>query len=71
MSSPYLSVDQIKPGTLLRSRKDGSLTLVLGDPGVPHGLGWTGWVEAYDFKRGQRIQLHVGYIHAEIVGGRV
>ena len=69
MSSPYLKSDQIKAGTLLRSREDGSLVMILEAPA--YGYGFTGFVSAYDFKKQERIQLNTGYIHAEVVGGGV
>ncbi len=65
MSTPYLRRDQIKAGTLLRSKEDGSLSMILGDP---NEFGYAGYVLAYDFKKGERVQLNMGYIHAEIVG---
>ena len=64
MSTPYLRRDQIKAGTLLRSKEDGSLSMILDEP-----YGYAGYVLAYDFKKGERVQLNAGYIHAEIVGG--
>ena len=66
MSSPYLRRDQIKAGTLLRSKEDGSLALVLCDTGND---GYRDFVLVYDFKKRERVQLNAGYIHAEIVGG--
>jgi len=67
MSTPYLRRDQLKAGTLLRSKEDGSLTMILEDP--PTGFVSTGFVLAYDFRKCKRIQLNTGYIHARIVGG--
>ena len=66
MSSPYLRRDQLKAGTLLRSKEDGSLCLILGNP---NEFGYAGYVLAYDFKKGKRVQLNTSYIHADIVGG--
>ena len=66
MSTPYLRRDQIKAGTLLRSKEDGSLCLILGDS--PHSI-YEGYVLAYDFKMRKRVQLNTSYIHADIVGG--
>ena len=66
MSSPYLRRDQIKAGTLLRSKEDGSLCLILA---VPNEFGYAGYVPAYDFRKRERIQLNTSYIHADIVGG--
>ena len=67
MSTPYLRRDQLKAGTLLRSKEDGSLTMILEDP--PTGCVSTGFVLAYDFRKCKHIQLNTGYIHARIVGG--
>ena len=67
MSGPYIRRDQLKAGTMLRSKSDGSLTVILEDPTI--GFGGTGFVPAYDFKKRRRIQLNMSYIHAEIVGG--
>ena len=67
MSTPYLRRNQLKAGTLLRSKEDGSLTMILEDP--PTGFVSTGFVLAYDFRKCKRIQLNTGYIHARIVGG--
>ena len=66
MSSPYLRRAQIKAGTLLRSKEDGSLVMILEAPA--YGYGFTGVVSAYDFREQRRIQLNTGFIHAEVVG---
>mgnify|MGYP003111399909 CR=1 FL=1 len=66
MSSLYLRRDQIKAGTLLRSKEDGSLCMILGDP---NEFGYEGYVLAYDFRKGERVQLNASYIHADFVGG--
>tara|TARA_R110002012_G_scaffold108367_2_gene250979 strand:+ start:133 stop:360 length:228 start_codon:yes stop_codon:yes gene_type:complete len=67
MSTPFLRRDQLKAGTLLRSKEDGSLTMILEDPAT--GFESTGFVPAYDFRKRKHIQLNTGYIHARIVGG--
>ena len=67
MSTPYLRRNQLKAGTLLRSKEDGSLTMILEDP--PTGFVSTGFVLAYDFRKCKRVQLKTGYIRARIVGG--
>ena len=54
MSGPYIRRDQLKAGTMLRSKSDGSLTVILEDP--PTGFGGTGFVPAYDFKKRRSIQ---------------
>jgi len=60
--SVYLRKDQVKAGALLRSKKDGSLMLVLTDAAL-----YQGYVTAYDFKLGSRVQLNAHLIHAELV----
>ena len=61
--SVYLRKDQVKAGALLRSKLDGSLMLILTDAAL-----FKGYVTAYDFKSGSRVQVNAAYIHAEVVG---
>jgi len=58
MSSPYLKSNQIKAGTLLRSKEGGSLSMILENP--QYGYDFTRFVSAYDFKKQERIQLNTG-----------
>ena len=58
MSTPYLRRDQLKAGTLLRSKEDGSLTMILEDP--PTGFVSTGFVLAYDFRYKKYGNMAVG-----------
>ena len=63
----YLRRDQLKVGTLLRDGHSGTLFLLLSDD---HNAMYPGYVLAYDFKKGTRVQLNAAYIHAEVLGGQ-